>query len=299
MAGGTHAPVVAAVNGSPASERAVDWAADDAHRRGLGLRVVYAFDWPLYHSTPRDLPGGFDAEEYARRIVDDARRRALERAPALAVEAAHVTGDPEPVLLAESQRAHSLVVGTHHFSTVDLVIPGSLTMALLLSSSCPVVAVPDVETLPLRNRVTVGVDGSENARTASEWAFEAADARGAELCAMSVSEGVSWERFGGVEEPPDPGIVDSLIASAVQETHRMLSESIAGDRDRWPRVRVEEVVRVGHPTEELRTASGDSDLLVVGSRGRGGFASLLLGSVSRSMISHSRCPVAVVRTPRP
>ena len=290
----SRAVVVAAVNGSSASDRALDWAADDARRRGFRLRLVYAFDWPLYHALPRGLPG-FEVDEYARRVLGQARQRALERVPELEVEAEYFTADPEPTLLLESQRAHTLVVGAGRMSTADTVLPGSMAMALLVAASCPVVVVPDRAPGPVADRVVVGVDGSEHSRVATEWAFAAADARGAVLRLVSASKAGGWEPSGAAESSrEDSGREDGALAARARKT---LSELVAGERERWPRVGVEEVVEVGHPVRVLSDLSEDCDLMVVGSRGRGGFAGLLLGSVSRDMVSHSRCPVAVVRAP--
>ncbi|WP_017600099.1 universal stress protein [Nocardiopsis lucentensis] len=297
MAQSANAPVVVAVNGTPASERAVDWAADDARLRGRGLRIVYAFDWPLYHAVPRGLPG-FDVYEFARCVVDDARRRALQRAPDLAVDASHVTGDPEPVLLMESQKAHSLVLGAHRTTAMDVFLPDSTALDMLMFASCPVVVVPDREPGPSTDRVMVGVDGSATALTAASWAFEAADVRGSALRVVTVGKGSSRMRFGAPEMPARVSADQTGEAAAAEEARRMLSESIAGERARWPRVRVEEVVESGHPVEALCAAAEDCDLMVVGSHGRGGFAGMLLGSVSRNVISHSPCPVTVVRASR-
>lgn len=294
-----HAPVVVAVDGSAESDRALDWAADEARTRGLGLRVVYAFDWPHYHSLPHGLPE-FDVDEFARRVVDRARRRALNRVPDLAVEAVHITGDPEPVLLLESQKAHSLVVGAHRMTTMDAVLPDSTALRLLMSASCPLIVVPDREPAPPSGRVLVGVDGSATARTAAEWAFSAADVRGAELRAVTVRR-EAWWRFGALEEPSWTRSDEeerAARAAAEQEARTALSESLASARAHRPRVRVEEVVEAGHPVEVLCASARDCDLMVVGSHGRGGFAGMLLGSVSRNVISHSPCPVAVVRTAR-
>jgi nucleotide-binding universal stress UspA family protein len=78
-----------------------------------------------------------------------------------------------------------------------------------------------------------------------------------------------------------------------------MSEALAGWRERYPQVEVAEEVVLGHPAEVLGRISDGSDLLVVGSRGRGGFAGLALGSVSHAVLHHARCPIAVVRTPQP
>lgn len=297
---GAKAPVVAAVNGTAASGRALDWAADDARRRGRGLRVVYAFDWPLRHSLPRGLPG-FDVDEFARRIVDEARERALARVADLDVRAVHVTGDPVPVLLTESQSAHSLVVGAHRMTTMDRVLPESTALELLADASCPVVVVPDREPGPSHDRLVLGADGSRSARTATEWAFATADTWRARLRAVTVREETRWWRFGALEEPTWTMTEEERRRAEeedVRRARRTLSEGIGDERERWPRVRVEEVVETGHPVEVLCAAARDCDLMVVGSHGRGGFAGMLLGSVSRNVISHSPVPVAVVRPAR-
>ncbi|MFE1398630.1 universal stress protein [Nocardiopsis dassonvillei] len=294
------APVVAAVNGTAASGRALDWAADDAGRRGRGLRVVYAFDWPLYHSLPRGLPG-FDVDEFARRIVDEARERALERVPDLDVMAVHVTGDPAPVLLTESRSAHSLVVGAHRMTTMDRVVPDSTALELLADASCPVVVVPNREPGPFHGRLVLGADGSRSARAATEWAFATAGTWGARLRAVTVREETRWWRFGALEDPTWTMTEEERKRAEdedVRRAHRALSEAVGDERARWPRVRVEEVVETGHPVEVLCAAARDCDLMVVGSHGRGGFAGMLLGSVSRNVISHSPVPVAVVSPPR-
>ncbi|WP_017570204.1 universal stress protein [Nocardiopsis halotolerans] len=293
-------PVVAAFNGTAASGRALDWAADEARRRGLGLRVVYAFDWPLYHSPPRGLPG-FDVDEFARRIVDEGRERALERVPGLDVRAVHVTGDPEPVLLTESQKAHSLVVGAHRMTALDRVLPDSTALELLACASCPVIVVPDREAAPFHGRVLLGVDGSRSARSATEWAFATAEAWGSRLRVVAVREETRWWRFGALEDPTWTLTEEERRAAEAEDarrTRRMVSQAVEDDRARWPGVRVEEAVETGHPVEALCAAARDCDLMVVGSHGRGGFAGMLLGSVSRNVISHSPVPVAVVRPPR-
>ncbi|GAA1462624.1 universal stress protein [Nocardiopsis exhalans] len=294
MAPRTGAAVVAAFNGSPSSERALDWATDEARWRGLPLRIVYAFTWPLHHALPRGLPG-FDAGEYARRVIDRARQRALERVPELEVEAEYFTADPEATLLLETHHAHTLVVGAGRMNAVDTVLPGSLAMALLVAASCPIVVVPDREPGPVSGRVMVGLDGSANARAAAEWALAVADSRESVLRAVSVAKKREAQAFGFREHgDEEAGPVQETLA----RTRGALSELISEVRGRWPRVRVEEVVETGHPAQVLSALSEDCDLMVVGTRGRGGFAGLLLGSVSRSVISHSRCPVAVVHAPR-
>ncbi|WP_304455426.1 universal stress protein [Nocardiopsis sp. YSL2] len=303
MVHNTDAPVAVAVNGTLASERALDWAAHDARLRDRGLRVVYAFDWPMYHARPRGLPE-FDVDAFARRVVEGARRRALRQVPDLLVEAVHITADRGATLLRESQKAHSLVLGAHRMTAMDAVLPESTALEVIVSASCPVVVVPDREPGPSTGRVLVGVDGSATSQAAVAWAFATADVRGAVLRAMTVRKGLLRERFGRPEKPSRAGArageaEEAKEAAAVEEARRRLSGWIADERARRPDVRVEEVVETGHPVEALCNAAEACDLMVVGSHGRGGFAGMLLGSVSRNVISHSPCPVTVVRAPRP
>ncbi|MFW5418792.1 universal stress protein [Nocardiopsis sp. CNT-189] len=290
MAAEQGAPIAAAVDGKRGSLRALDWAADEARLRGRRLRIVHAFDWPLYHSTPHGL-AGFDIEEYGRRVTRDAEERARERTPEVEVESVHVTGDVAPVLLEESRRAELIAIGSRSLGTVSAVLVGSTALELLAFASCPVAVVPDREPRAPVGRVTVGVDGSAPARAAAAWAFGAAAERGAELRAVTVPRRVTRARFGAPEEPAEGAGEDP----AVEEAHRMLSESIAGERELHPGVLVEEAVEAGHAAEVLCARAEDADLLVVGTRGRGGFTGLLLGSVSQAVLSHSPCPVVAVR----
>ncbi|MFD0776083.1 universal stress protein, partial [Streptomonospora algeriensis] len=105
------APVLAAVDGTEESLRALDWAADEALLRGRQLRIVYAFDWPVYRTVPAGIPD-FSIEEFAHRVVEHARRRAGERAPRLRVEAEFKVGDAAPILLLEAAEAELAVLGS-------------------------------------------------------------------------------------------------------------------------------------------------------------------------------------------
>jgi len=288
------APIVAAVDGTRGSLRALDWAAEEARLRGRRLHIVHAFDWPLYHSTPHGLPG-FDVEEYGQRLVRDAEKRARERAPEVGIDAVHVTGDVAPVLLGETHGAELIVIGSRGLGTVSAVLVGSTALELMAFGSCPVAVVPDREPRPPVGRVTVGVDGSAPARAAAAWAFGAAAERGAELRAVTAPRRVTRARFGALEEPADGTGEDPAVEAAAEEARRLLSESIAGERGLHPDVRVEEVVQTGHAAKVLCARAEDADLLVVGTRGRGGFTGLLLGSVSQAVLSHSPCPVVAVR----
>lgn len=293
MATKPDAPVLAAVNGTEASLRALDWAADEALMRDRSLRIVYAFDWPLYHRVPLSVPG-FSAERLAQGVVDEAERRAAERAPGLRTTAVFKVGDAAPVLMMESAEAELAVIGSRLQSRLGAVLLGSTGLELAAAGRCPVVVVPDRDPKPPVRRIVVGLDGSASARAAAEWAFAAAARRGAALRAVIAHEPVSRRLMGHWEAPVRDGAEQAELEEAAREARRLLSESLAGLREHHPQVEVEESAVPGHPAQVLADASAGCDLLVVGSRGRGGFTGMLLGSVSQSALTHASVPVAVV-----
>ncbi|MBV2364150.1 universal stress protein [Streptomonospora nanhaiensis] len=293
MAATNTAPVLAAVDETDASLRALDWAADEAVRRRRPLRIHHVFDWPMRHSDPRGLPG-FNQDEYALRVIDPAERRARERAPGLAVTADFHVGDVAPRLLLEAARADLVVVGSRGLSSVGAAALGSVGQELAASARCPVVVVPDRDPKPPTGRIVVGVDGSAPARAAAAWAFAAAEERGAAVRAVAVHGRVSHGPWSPLDLPAALRLGPADEAAAREEAGRLLSESVAGERERHPGVAVEEVVAAGHAAQLLVDEAENADLLVVGSRGRGGFAGMLLGSVSRTVLSHAASPVAVL-----
>lgn len=252
MGEGSARPVVAAVDGTELSLRALDWAADEARIRDRRLRVVHAFEWPMRRVAAKAAPG-FDPDDFARRLLDDALERAGARAPEVVIEPVHVDGDPVPVLLEQAKDAEVLVLGSRGLGTLGSAVLGSTGTQLAATAACPVVVVPSRTSEPRSGLIAVAVDGGPS----------------------------ETER------------------SAAQEiAHLLLADATAPGRERHPGVRVTEVVVAGHPAQRLIDEAEDADLLVVGSRGHGGFAGMLLGSVSQSVLTHSTRPVAVVRAPK-
>lgn len=141
-------------------------------------------------------------------------------------------------------------------------------------------------------KVVVGVDGSEGSRVALRWAAEEARARGAVLEAVIVWQypALTTMPAFGVLPPADEMEAEAKAAlGAVLEEEHLLSS---------PELTVLEAITQGPPAAGLIEAAKDADLLVVGSRGHGGFAGLLLGSVSQHCLTHAPCPVVVVPTGR-
>ena len=135
----------------------------------------------------------------------------------------------------------------------------------------------------------VGVDGSPTSTSAVDYAFDQASRLGLPLVAVHA-----WELptlFG----PVPPWMPEEVEEMRMAEK-AVLSESLAGHMERYPDVNVTSMVHRGGPAHVILAASEDAELLVVGSRGLGGFRGLLLGSVSQAVLHHATCPVAVVRS---
>jgi nucleotide-binding universal stress UspA family protein len=147
------------------------------------------------------------------------------------------------------------------------------------------------ETGGVMETIVVGVDGSECARDALTRTATEVALRGARLrvvCAWEVSPAVY---AGGFAPGVDQGTLDGLRENA----EAVVREAVAEVERLQPSVPCEGEVREGQPAEILLDAARDASLIVVGNRGRGGFASLLLGSVSQQVVHHAPCPVLVVR----
>jgi nucleotide-binding universal stress UspA family protein len=163
---------------------------------------------------------------------------------------------------------------------------------LVEHAPCPVVVVPeDWEAAPTR-RVVVGVDGSGGAQLALRWALDWAEPERAEIdVVLAVESDLAWIDVGSDYEQR---WVARERAAAEAELRSTVDEVVPRSR----RDAVHVAVEAGPPASALVDRAKDADLLVVGTRGRGGFAGLLLGSVSQRCAEHSPCPVAVVPPPR-
>jgi len=277
-------PVVVGVDGSASAYRAVEWAAGEAHRRGVGLRLVRAFSW-----TTADHPTGWVARyrdemlDVSRRQVARAVRIAADTRPDVEAESQVAIGAPIEVLSSEARRAQLLVLGDRGLGEVAGLVLGSVAVSLAARGACPVVVVRG-ERAGADGPVVVGVDGSPVSEAALAFAFDAAAARGVDLVAVHA-----WS----------PTAIDEELASLVEwdasAESAVLAERLAGWGQKYPQVAVRRTVVRDGAVRALVTASAGAQLVVVGSRGRGNAAGLLLGSVSHGVLHGAHCPVAVVR----
>ncbi|MFI9600150.1 universal stress protein [Streptomyces sp. NPDC004069] len=286
---GDRRPVVVGVGPDPDGRAALSWAADEAARRGLPLRPVHVEGVPTRGYRPQAVPPSWEKWNEAlhgagQQVLKEAAAFVAARHPRLEVDTLLAEGDPVWVLREQSRDATALVLGSGHPSRRQEVF-GSASVALpvMAHARCPLVVVPEPEHSPQDPaHYVVGVDGSEHSAAAVDVAFEEAALRGAELRAVFV-----WE-------PGPLRIFDQHEPQ--QECRRLLSEIVAGRRARFPEVELRHDVVVGHPVQVLTDASAHALGLVVGTRGRGGFAGMLLGSVSQGVLHHAGCPVIAVPT---
>ena len=277
-------PVVVGVDGSASAYRAVEWAVGEAHRRGVGLRLVRAFSW-----TTADHPTGWVARyrdemlDVSRRQVARAVRIAADTRPDVEAESQVEIGAPIEVLSSEARRAQLLVLGDRGLGEVAGLVLGSVAVSLAARGACPVVVVRG-ERAGADGPVVVGVDGSPVSEAALAFAFDAAAARGVDLVAVHA-----WSPTAIDEELASLVEWDASVESAV------LAERLAGWGQKYPQVAVRRTVVRDGAVRALVTASAGAQLVVVGSRGRGNAAGLLLGSVSHGVLHGAHCAVAVVR----
>jgi len=280
-------PIVVGVDPDPSKRLALAWAADEADRRALPLRLVH---------VRGVLVGGYRAGEarpsweqwsqtlqsVGERVLKEAVAFVESRRPAVEVSASLADGEPAWVLREEAQGASMVVVGSWHLSTRrELFSSASVALPLTAHALCPVAVVPEPEHITQQPAYfVVGVDGSPHSAAAVDLAFEEAALRGAALRALYV-----WH-------PPLLGVLDE--DAAMGECRRVLSETVAGRTATHPGVELHHEVVRGHPVRALTEASEHALGLVVGTRGHGGFTGMLLGSVSQGALHHARCPVITV-----
>jgi nucleotide-binding universal stress UspA family protein len=283
--------VVAGVDGSECGLQAVRWAALEASRRHLPLRLVIVYSWPA-GGVVGNIGLGVDPHTVLRDValghLAAAADVAAQVAPGVEVEQVEVVGFPVPVLQGESTRAELVVLGDRGLGGFTGLLVGSVSVELSAHASCPVVVVrgpePD-DTAPRPEPVVVGIDGSPLSEAAVAFAFEAAALRKVPLVAVHA-----WRDL-----LVDPTMAPLLDWEALEADEReVLAERLAGWGEKYPDVSVRRLVVRDRPARALVDESGRAQLVVVGSRGRGGFTGLLLGSVSQALLHHAHCPVAVV-----
>jgi nucleotide-binding universal stress UspA family protein len=288
--------IVVAVDGSPASKVATDWAARDAAMRHVPLTLVHVLPEPMIGMWPEPmLLDDFSSwrDTHGHQILEEARhvadRAMLDDRP-VAVDQRSYTGAIVPTLVDLSKDATMIVVGCRGLGTVKRQLLGSVSNGLVHHAHCPVAVIHDDEDPlmdnPAQAPVLVGIDGTPASESATAIAFDEASRRGVPLVAMHAWfdddlyswAGIDWDR-------------------QLQAGKEALAERLAGWREHYPDVPVDHRLVAADPGAQLIAASESAQLTVVGSHGRGGFAGMLLGSVSSAVVQGARMPVIVARQP--
>ena len=279
------------VDSSAAGRAALDWALQECIARGTPLTAVRAWLSPAFgHYYPQgselaEHPS--EAAAAAQALAEEQLKLACDRVPgADTVDACAlaVMGTPAHALLEVGQGAGVLVVGSRGEGALSRFVLGSVSAAVLHHARCPVAVVPAPrDASGATRRILVGLDHSEPAARALAVAIEVARAHAAVLVPIHVHGPIAARTGAGVQVPVGLEAADrqSLLTQAAAQG--------AGD------LRVEPEVVVGHAAAVLLEMARPADVLVVGSRGRGGFPGLLLGSTSSQCAQHATCPVIVVR----
>jgi nucleotide-binding universal stress UspA family protein len=287
--------IVVGVDESTGAAAALRWATDEAAARGWSLSAVMA--WGLFdqrHAVagqPFDPAyGDADAREALAAIV-----AATLGAGRAATIDHHVVNDlAAPALIEASEAADLLVVGARGLGSFRGLLLGSVSQKCLQHARCPVAIIRDNDPRDQPRGITrfvVGVDGSGASQLAFEWALDAARVHGAtvEVVHAWMVPVVGGEGFAaGVFDP-------ELIADVARQTLDAAVEAADISGLSLPLTRT---VIAASPAAAILQAAQDADLVVVGSRGLGGFKGLLLGSVSHHLAQHALCPVVVVPPPR-
>jgi nucleotide-binding universal stress UspA family protein len=283
--------VTVGVDGTRSAQRAVRWAAAEAGRRRSPLRLVTAFGWPSErYIDRREIAKNYRGElhDLLRGELEGAAAIAALEAPGIEIQQQLTVGYPIPVLVEEAERAQLIVVGDRGAGRIEGAVTGSVAVALAAHASCPIVIVRGTEPEPAQTAalpVVVGVDGSPTSEAAIAFAYDAAAARNVPLVAVHT-----WldQTFG-------PTLAPMLDWGAIEtEERQVLSQRLAGWAEKYPDVRVEQLVTCDRPAASLLEQAASAQLVVVGSRGRSEFSGLILGSVSHALVHRSPCPVAVV-----
>ncbi len=288
---GTYKPgsIVVGVDGSPMGNFALTWAIQRASARHLPIHLIHAYasDLSLLGFGAGTDTSSVQAE--GERLLQSAAARVHAYDRDIEVSSSCTRGFASRALVKASHEAKMVVVGSHgqggYFSGTPY---GAVALQVATHASCPVAVVGhgDTGAAPF-GRVLVGVDGSELSLKALREAFDHAEVREAELVVLHA-----WQ----AQDTDDPTLAAGSDWPAYESAQEeLVNRTIGEQRATHPEVKVTQEVLLGDPTRLLREHAAEADLVVVGSRGLGGFPGLLLGSVAAGILSRTACPVLIVR----
>jgi nucleotide-binding universal stress UspA family protein len=280
--------ILAAVDGSSESDAALRWAIAEAASRDTPITLMHVIapvvvTWPV-----RNLQGSYNRwqEDNAAHVVELAKKAVQAAGPNLSVQTKVLHGGVATELVDASRGATMTVVGSRGLGAIGGSVLGSISRALLHYGHGPAAVVRAGGGEVDRSApVLLGIDGSPASEAATALAFDEASRRGVGLVALHA-----WSDVGVF-----PALGEDWRAYE-QEGHEVIGERLAGWQEQYPDVPVTRRIVCDRPAHWLLDGAAQAQLVVLGSRGRGGFSRMLLGSVSTTVAEGSMTPVIVVRS---
>ncbi|MGD3110663.1 universal stress protein [Streptomyces sp. YGL11-2] len=283
--------VTVGLDGSAESLAAARWAAEEADRRRLTLRLLHA--WPMLAPETTETPREADQNYWAKLIVHDAYAEIRERYPELPIVEDLVASDAETALLSASAQSQLLVLGSRGLSPAAGFFLGDTSMEIVARAERPVALVgADVRPVPDSARgaggvVVVGSSLHGRCDDVLEFAFEAADVRDVPLHAVH-GRSLPVESYAPWAMNPD------VIEEITEETRQRLDEALRSWCEKFPGVRVVDSVLLESPARAVVQAASAADLLVIGRRRQRPALAPRLGNVAHAAAHHASCPVVIV-----
>ena len=285
--------IVVGVDGSKEAGLALRWAAHEARLLAAELTVVHIWQ-PLDFAVPAgplSVPAisfGSDLEKDAAQVLENALAETADDVEGIDVDTRLLDGSVAGSLVEVARGAELLVVGSRGRGGVRGLLLGSVSQQCAHHTTCPLVVVrePAVTSGDERQTIVVGVDGSPGSEAALYWALAEAERRGVDVLALHAW---SFPATASIGYMPSAS-VDAIKKAATTTLDDVVRRASA----RYRSVTCEQVVANGPAARALVEAAQGAALLVVGTRGHGGFAGLLLGSVGQQCAHHAPCPIVIV-----
>jgi len=296
-------PILVGLDGSENSESAMWWAVDMAVETHRKLRLLTCYSLPAL--VGMGISAGYvgpmmsseeirATDDHHRHALDALKSKILTTHPEIEIETYLDQGSPVMALLKASEDVSMIVVGTKGVGSGHALLMGSVSYAIAHRAECPVVLVPESAKRTVTGRVIVGIDASNNARVAANWALHFAEDmhRDLELVTTWHYPYSAMSPEFGVMSGPD---IDELRLAMLRDARKLVNRVKKSlSEDEGSRVSISAEVIEGSAADALVEYSTPQDILVVGSKSHSLVASVLLGSTAVGVAHRSRCPVVIV-----
>lgn len=276
--------IIIGVDGSEQSRVALAWGLARATERGAAVELLHVADDSFLSESVAFLS---EAQEASQQMLDSECAYAKSLGFEGEIRGTAVVGHPIAEVEEASKRADLIVLGAHNGGRFAGSFFGTRAVKVAAVAHCPVAVIPQTEPVPGAG-IVVGVDGSDAAKRAIAYAAEEASRRRVPLTAV-----YAWL------PPLTPGLEylwsEELVESQRTAAEEAIAIGTAGLAQRYPDLDLRREIVQAPPVTALLQAAEGAEMLVVGSRGRGGISRLLLGSVSHGVLQSLPCPTLVTR----